>query len=307
MQLNKCPITLKTGFDTYSLQGIKEVFDNKRVPHILPFGKEELNDSYCIEHNETMQYKKYTIGRNKKKKLQLDSENNMYELLVCTNTSSQFQETWVANLHATYYIATHIYKITTLPSAIIYLPSGEPCVIQHACNTNRAGLQVWHKSAIGLTENNTITYQQIGELIDTYCPTAIIQKEHLLKQLVFNYLFSNGGLDATKICFVDYAQNNDVVIQASAALCNTRLFIQDKDMALPLLSEKNNETVTYQDFLLFAKQLGLLELRALRVLKNMTSKADAIKKFLALSFFSSDMQLKYYGLFNNRASRLKIK
>jgi serine/threonine-protein kinase HipA len=309
MQVNKCPITCKEGFETYSLQGVKQVFDNKRVSHILPFSKAALTDDFLVEKNEVLQYKIYSVGRNKKKKLQLAQEQAMFELLVCNN--SEDAKKLIDNFFITTYIARTIFGLPIAPASIIYFANGEPCFIYQSQKTNRDGEKIWHKTSQEICEEKNITssvsYKTIGELIDEYCPTALIQKELFFKRLIFNYLFSVGSVDAKQVSFKDVLNNDDVILSAATQLCNTRMYLQDNDMALQLSDTNNDEIVRHETFMDFAKQIGLHQLRAERTLQKMTSMSDKVRKLISSSELTSDMQVKYYGLYNNRASRLKKK
>lgn len=100
--------------------------------------------------------------------------------------------------------------------------------------------------------------------------------EEFYKQVVFNFLFSNGDAHLKNFSLLETAQS-DYVLSPAYDLINTRLHVKDPELALKdslfkddyyTPSFETNRFLAYDDFWEFGLKIGLLKSRLTKVLNE---------------------------------------
>jgi serine/threonine-protein kinase HipA len=323
-----CPGTLAPGFTTYSPKCIKEVFGGKRVSHILSFPspKTEGEQKRLLLENRSRisisgVQEKYSLKLNKKK-LELTDKGGEYILKPIPSDLLNVNEV-PANEHLTMQIAAQVFKLNAAKNALIFFADGVPAYITKRFDVKADGTRCLKEdfaSIAGFTSINkgkdykyNFSYKGIAKLIDAYIPAAIKAKEDFFKLVVFNYLFSNGDAHLKNFSRIDCKGEGDAFLAPAYDLINTRLHIDDGDMALHEgLYEKDYEHPSYgtygyyayDDFYEFGLRIGLVPVRIKRMLQNFLQHGEDVVNLTNLSFMSNDMKSIYLKLFNDKRIRL---
>lgn len=227
-----------------------------------------------------------------------------------------------ANEHLTMQIASQLYGINTAANALIYFQEGEPAYITKRFDIRPNGLK-WGKedfaSLAGMTSETSganfkhdYDYFRLGELIQKYVPAWRVEIEKYFALVVFNYLFSNGDAHLKNFALLE-SQEGDYLLSPAYDIINTRLHVDDSSFALNggLLSEdirSSNYSRTgkpeYQDFVMFGKQIGILESRIEKLLILFCERNALVDEMIHNSFLSEASQRGYLLEYNRRRNQL---
>lgn len=323
-----CPGTLASGYTTYSPKCIKELFGGKRVSHILSFPspKAEGEQKRLLLENRSRisisgVQEKYSLRLNKKT-LELTDKGGEFILKPIPSDLLNVNEV-PANEHLTMQIATQVFKLTTAKNALIFFADGVPAYITRRFDVKAdctRCLKEDFASIAGFTSVNkgkdfkyNFSYEGISKLIDAYIPAAIKAKEDFFKLVVFNYLFSNGDAHLKNFSRIDCKGEGDAFLAPGYDLINTRLHIDDGDMALHNgLYEKDYEYPSYgtygyyayDDFYEFGLRIGLVQVRVKRMLQNFLEHSEQVVRLVQHSFLSDEMKTIYLKLYDDKRKRL---
>ena len=323
-----CPGTLAPGYTTYSPKCIKELFDGKRVNHILSFPspKTEGEQKRLLLENRSRisisgVQEKYSLKLNKKT-LELTDKGGDYILKPIPSDLLHVNDV-PANEHLTMQIAAQVFKLNTAKNALIFFADGVPAYITKRFDVKKDRTRCLKEdfaSIAGFTSTNkgkdfkyNFSYEGIAKLINAYIPAAIKAKEDLFKLVIFNYLFSNGDAHLKNFSRIDCKGEGDAFLAPAYDLVNTRLHIDDGDMALhDGLYEKDYEHPSYatygyyayDDFYEFGLRIGLVQIRVKRMLQNFLEHSEQVILLTNQGFLSDKMKINYLKLYDDKRKRL---
>lgn len=323
-----CPGTLAAGFTTYSPKCRNEMFKGNRVSHILnfPSPQNEGEQKKLFIQNKTRisisgVQEKYSLkltGNN----LELTDKGGEY-ILKPIPADLMYVSQVPANEHLTMQIAAQVYKLPTAKNALIFFNDGVPAYITKRFDVKEDGTKCLKEDFASLAQVTTKTtgknykyeysYEEMAFLIDAFIPTAIKTKEFFFQLVVFNYLFSNGDAHLKNFSRMDCIGNGDAFLTPAYDLINTRLHVDDSDLALTDGLYKNDYTYAsyaaygfyaLDDFLEFGKRIGLLPQRAKRMILHFLDKTEQVEKLTQKSFLNDDMKAKYFTIYRDKHKRL---
>src|SRR5688500_8032531 len=134
-EIKQCPGTLADGFDTYSPLCLKNMFNKKKVSHILPYEaprNEEVEEQF-IENRKRIslsgvQEKLSMILEKNQLRLTHPGEQGTYILKPIPRDLKKVDQV-PANEHLTMQIARQIYGIKTAENALIFFQDGTPAYL----------------------------------------------------------------------------------------------------------------------------------------------------------------------------------
>jgi serine/threonine-protein kinase HipA len=220
MNLNEikyCPGTLAEGFSTYSPSCLRNLFNGKKVNHVLQYEQPQQNEDVAEQFIENR--KRISIS-GVQEKLSLILDKNILRL-----TKEGEQGTYIlkpiprdlkkvdqvpANEHLTMQIAKQVYGINTADNAMIFFKNGSPAYITKRFDVKAEG-EKWGKedfaTLAGKTKDNAganfkyeYSYEEMGMLIQKFVPAWRVEIEKYFSLVVFNLLFSNGDQLKGTIC-----------------------------------------------------------------------------------------------------------
>ena len=229
-----------------------------------------------------------------------------------------------ANEQVTMEIARQVFGINTALCALVHFSDGTPAYITKRFDVKENGeriLQEDFAQVAGLTPDANgsnykydFSYQQIAELMKRYVSAYSIEAEKFFKLVLFNYVVCNG--DAHVKNFSIHAPNADGIFKLTPAydLLNTTLHVQELGRcALELFSDdfetdffKVNAFYGKDDFMEFAKRIGIREIRATRFIEGFCDSYEKICELLSRSFLSKRSQSIYKRLVQDRIKALKM-
>jgi serine/threonine-protein kinase HipA len=316
----------KVAKNEYCLTCRKKLFGGKRVATILDFDKPKA-ENIAIYNEYTkrlsisgvqLKYSLKLVGD----KLELCETNGQYILkpipiadhLVYMNDAPE-------NEHLTMQIASQIFKIKTAHNALIYFQDGTPAYLIKRFDVKVDGTKYIQEDFAQITNRTKEThgesykyegsYFEIGELIKKYVPASMIAIENFFKIIVFNYIFSNGDAHLKNFSLI---RNDFGEMQLSPCydLMSTIIHTPgERDTALDLY-DKDHESEYYaayghygkNEFIEFAKKLGLVEVRYLRIINEFKQKESEVDHFSKKQMLSKEASKIYFKNYKTRLQRL---
>ena len=323
-----CPGCYKPNIEGYCPVCRKELFDGKKVAHILPFEKPQ-DDNHSMYSQKT---KGLSIsGVQLKYSLKLDGSN-----LVLTDKGGEYilkpippsieikmNDQAPENEHLTMQIARK-YGIDTAANALIYFADGTPAYITRRFDLKPAGgkyqqedfTQILGKAKANAGENFKYTgsYEDIGKAMRKFVPAYFPQAERLFEIILFNFIFSNGDAHLKNFSLIEAEGMGDYVLSKSYDLMNTRLHIDpDTDTALEMYEgDMDDEFYAVQGeygqhhFRELARRLGMQETRADRLIYKFLQKQDVVVKMIDGSFLNEKAKLLYKKTYHERVRRMGL-
>lgn len=322
-----CPGTLAKGFTTYSPKCRKEMFDGKKVNHILNFSspqKEGAQQQLFIENKTRISIsgvqEKYSLKLNGNS-LELTDRHGQYILKpIPTDLLNVTQVP--ANEHLTMQIAAQVFKLPVAKNALIFFDDGLPAYITKRFDVKENGERCLKEdfaslanvsNAVGKNYKYDYSYAAMADLIDKYFPSAVLAKETFFQLIVFNYLFSNGDAHLKNFSRIDCSANGDAFLAPAYDLINTRLHVKDEDLALKegLYPEDMNHpsfdhfgSYAYDDFQHFGEKIGLLPVRVKRMISKFLKDEEKVYSLISRSFLNEKSKTDYKALYDDRRQRL---
>ena len=309
----------------YCLSCRKKLFDGKRVSTLLEFDKPKAeNMTMYNEHSKRMSISgvqlKYSLKLNGNK-LELCETNGQYIIKpIPTPDHLEMMEDAPENEHLTMQIASQIFNIKTAHNALIYFKDGTPAYITRRFDVKGDGTKYIQEDFAQITNRTKEThgesykyegsYLEIGELIKKYVPASMIAIENFFKVILFNYIFSNGDAHLKNFSLIrnDFGE---MELSPSYDLMSTIIHTPgERDTALDLF-EKDHESEYYAtyghygrtEFIEFAKRLGIVEVRYMRVINEFVENESSVYDFIQNSSLSNNSIGSFITSFKSRVKR----
>ena len=324
-----CPGRLTEGFNSYSPAFLRRMFDGKQVSHILPYDAPQANE---VDAAKFMENRKRISISGVQEKMSLLLDKNKLRL-----TEVGEQGTYIlkpiprdlikvgqvpANEHLTMQIAAQVYGINTAENGLIFFKDGSPAYITKRFDTKPDGLK-WGKedfaTLAGRTKDNagtdfkyTYSYEAAAALIREFAPAWRVEIEKYFIVVVFNYLFLNGDAHLKNFSLLE-SETGDYFFSPAYDLLNTRLHVDDSDFALDhglFADDYSSETFKKtlhrgkQDFIEFAKRIGVKEDRQKKILEPFLLKQPIVELLVNHSFLDEREKRGYLMEYNSRNNRL---
>ncbi len=329
IDLEVCPGTLAEGFTTYSPKCRRELFNGKKVSHILPFSSpqnEGAQQLLFLENKTRISIsgvqEKYSIKLNDNK-LELTDRHGEYILKpIPTDLLNVTQVP--ANEHLTMQIAAQVFKLPVAKNALIFFDDGLPAYITKRFDVKENGERCLKEDfaslanmsiAVGKNYKYDYNYAAMAELIDRYFPSAVLAKETFFQLIVFNYLFSNGDAHLKNFSRLDCSAKGDAFLAPAYDLINTRLHVKDEDLALKdgLYPEdlkhpsfEHFGSYAYDDFQHFGEKIGLLPARVKRMISKFLKDEEKVYGLISKSFLNEKTKADYKRLYDDKRGRLNF-
>lgn len=328
-EINNCPGTLAKGFTTYSKTCLKNVFNNKKVSHILPYQPSHISEENAEIFRENrlhisisgVQEKLSIILKNNKLRLTNAGEQGTHILKPIPKDLKNVDQV-PANEHLTMQIAKQIYGINTAENAVIFFKNGEIAYITKRFDVKDDGKKLSIEdfaSLAGKTAENAgpdykykYSYEELASLIKKYIPAYIIEIEKYFVQVVFNYLFSNGDAHLKNFSILE-STYGDYFLSPAYDLINTHMHVNDSDFALENGLFKDdfqsniNYNMTKEDFLEFGIRIGIKERRINKSLSPFIEKQPDVEQLTKRSFLNNSRKKEYILHYNTKLNILNSK
>lgn len=308
----------------YCLSCRKKLFGGKRVPTVLDFDKPKAeNMTMYNEYSKRMsisgvqlKYSLQLLGD----KLALSETKGQYIIKpIPTADHLEMMEDAPENEHLIMQIASQIFNIKTAHNALIYFKDGTPAYITKRFDVKDDGSKCIQEDFAQITNRTKEThgesykyegsYLEIGELIKKYVPASMIALENFFKIILFNYIFSNGDAHLKNFSLIrnDFGE---MELSPSYDLMSTIIHTPNESDAALELFDKDFDSAYYDtygyygrmEFVEFAKRLGIVEIRYLRIIESFIKKEPQVVSLIQNALLSNAAK---QFLLQNLQSRLK--
>ncbi|MBX7043875.1 MAG: HipA domain-containing protein [Ignavibacteria bacterium] len=328
-EIRYCPGTLAEGFSAYSPICLRNLFNRKKVSHVLPYEPPQQNDKVA---EAFMDNRKHISISGVQEKLSLLLEKNVLRL-----TKEGEQGTYIlkpiprdlkrvdqvpANEHLTMQIAKQVYGLKTAENAMIFFKNGSPAYITKRFDVKEdagkwgkedfATLAGKSKDIAGANFKYEYSYEEIGLLIQEYVPAWRVEIEKYFSLVVFNFLFSNGDAHLKNFSLLE-SSKGDYLLSPAYDLINTKLHVDDTDFALDkglfsddFMSEqyKKSGHPSKSDFTEFARRIGVKEKRIEKLIMPFLQKQPFMETLVDHSYLSDGNKRGYLQMYNTRRNYL---
>lgn len=328
-EIKYCPGTLAEGFDTYSITCLRNVFNGKKVSHILPFTSPQHSEEVVALFMENM---KHISISGVQQKLSLIQEKNVLRLTKQDEIGTHILKPIPAylkkagmvpaNEHLTMQTARQVYGINTAENALIFFQDGTPAYITKRFDVKQDGGK-WGKEDFATLAGKTkdiagenykyeFSYEELGLLLKKYAPAWQTDIEKFFTIVVFNFLFSNGDAHLKNFSLLE-TSNGDHVLSPAYDLINSRMHVDDTDFAFSKgLFADNFKSAAYKknnhpgktDFIEFGNRIGVSEKRIEKLLRPFLEKNSLQETLVERSFLDDANKRGYQMMFNTKRNYL---
>lgn len=328
-EIRYCPGTLADGYSTYSPSCIRNMFNGKRVSHILPYDQPENNEQVKEQFMENrkrisisgVQEKLSFLLEKNSLRLTKEGEQGTYILKPIPRDLKKVDQV-PANEHLTMQIAKQVYGVNTAENAMIFFKNGSPAYITKRFDVKDEKSK-WGKedfaTLAGKTQDNAgpnfkydYSYEEAGLLLQKYVSAWRVEIEKYFSLVVFNFLFSNGDAHLKNFSLLE-SSKGDYFLSPAYDLVNTRLHVDDTDFALEKgLFADDFKSEQYKkfghpsksDFSEFAKRIGVIESRFAKLIDPFLERQPFVEKLINHSFLSDANKRAYLLMYNTKRNYL---
>lgn len=225
------------------------------------------------------------------------------------------------NEHLTMQIAAQVFGIETADSALISFKDGSPAYITKRFDVRQDGshhqqedlCQVLGRSRQTHGENFKYdgNYLEIADMIRKYIGAYPAALENFFRQILFNYLFSNGDAHLKNFSFIR-SDSGDYQLSPAYDMLSTVLHSpHESDTALDLY--ENSFDGPYHsvygcygqaEFRLLAEKSGIKQIRSERILTHLLSFRDEVVEMINRSSLREDIKVRYQDNYLNKLKRM---
>jgi serine/threonine-protein kinase HipA len=323
----KCAGCYKDTKEGYCLSCRKKLFGGIKISATLSFDAPKENNLESFqEHSKRLSISgvqlKYSL-KLENKTLQLCETGAEYILKPISFARQLVHlESTPENEHLTMQKASQIFGISTAANGLIFFKDGQPAYITRRFDVGPGGKKYLQEDFAQLTNRTRDThgeifkyegsYKEIGGLINRFAAAAIPSLEKFFQLVVFNYVISNGDAHLKNFSLFRDETGEYKLTPAYDLLSSVIHSPQESDTALNLY-EGDYQSEFYEayghygrsDFLEFARRLGIIEIRAKRILDDFLNKKDQMICMVQNSFLLEEVKTIYINNLEGKIKRLR--
>jgi serine/threonine-protein kinase HipA len=215
------------------------------------------------------------------------------------------------NEHLTMQVARQVFGMETAACALVAFQGGELAYLARRFDVLPDGgrllqedfAQIAGRSGETHGENYKYdsSYEEIGELIRRHVAAYAIDLEHYFKLVVFNYVVNNGDAHIKNFSLIRSEATGEYSLSPAYDLLNTRLHLPNETQTALELFKDGFETKSFQlnafyardDFVEFARRLGLVEKRVLKILESFAALRPAVFALIDSSLLTLECKRLY--------------
>lgn len=312
--MTRCPGCFKVGHKTFCRGCQTRLFGREKAPFTLPFSRPEYDRAKLAVIPGRMSISgiqaKMSLALNAGR-LEMVASGGEYILKPRPHGPFERLEMVPINEHLTMQIARQVFKIAVAENALVAFEDGELAYLVRRFDVQpdgRRSLQEDFAQIAARTEEShgmgykyDGSYEEIGRLIRRHVAASAVDLERFFTLVAFNYLVNNGDAHLKDFSLIKGEPIDEYSLTPAYDLLNTRLHLPDETpTALELFEDgfetesfKANAFYAYDDFVVFAQRLGLVEIRYKRILERFVSAQDAVFSLVERSIFSKECK-KFY-------------
>jgi serine/threonine-protein kinase HipA len=301
---------------------IKDFFNGNNI-NTLDFDKSGFM-SARIDLKDTMSISgvqdKISLGFNDAKTLLPAESNGRYILKPQPNSEFKNFNDIPANEHLSMQLSASVFKIDTAKSALVKFKDGELAYITKRFDyiSTENTIKYDQEDFCSVLDTNSTTagknykyessYEEISLSIDKYVAASRIAQEDFLRRVIFNFLISNGDAHLKNFSLIRI--DKEMRLSPSYDLLNTRIHVNDGEMALDLLKDSEFTNAyndlgfySYADIQEFSKRQGIKKKRLDKIIDEIESYTLSVEEMIASSFLSEKMKELYMSMYKNNLDK----
>jgi serine/threonine-protein kinase HipA len=317
----------------YCKKCLKELFDGRKVDHILSFNSPDKEESDLFtNHTQKISISgvqvKYSL-KLEENKLVLTEKGGQYILKPVPSGQFKNLDQAPANEHVTMQLAKQLFKIKVPPNALIYFQDGSPAYLVRRFDVKSdarlpdgqgtksqqedfAQLAQITEETHGKNYKYDLSYEEIGGLMKQYIAMYQVEVEKFFRLVIFNYIFSNGDAHVKNFSVIQTETDDYILTPAYDLLCTRIHTPGEADMALTLFKDDFSEAYnaigfyTQFDFLLLGRRLGIKESRVSRIINEFINGQEVVMELIDRSFLKPEIKASYKEFYQNKLNRLNM-
>ena len=312
-----CPGCFKGEDNAFCGRCRKRLFGGKKVPRVLPFSRPAYNEKKLAVASDRMSLSGIQTKISlvlKDGRLEMVGSGGEYILKPIPQGVFQRLEVVPINEHLTMQLARQVFRIDVADNALVEFADGEVAYLVRRFDVQPDGLvtrrslqedfaQIACRSeeTHGKNYKYDFSYEEIGDLIRRHVAAAPVDLERYFTLVVFNYLVNNGDAHIKNFSLIRSEDTGEYRLTPAYDLLNTRLHVPTESRtALELFkgdyateSYEANAFYAYDDFVVFAHKLGLVETRYRRILQGFVDRKEAVFSLIDRSILPEDCKRLY--------------
>jgi serine/threonine-protein kinase HipA len=309
-----CPGCFKEGDDIFCRQCRRRLFGGKKVPRVLPFSRPAYNEKRLAITSDRMSISGIQIKISlalKDGRLEMVEAGGAYILKPIPQGVFQRPDVVPINEHLTMQIARQVFKIDVADNALVQFADGEMAYLVRRFDVQPDGkrslqedfAQIASRSeeSHGPNYKYDFSYEEIGDLISRHVAASVVDLERYFTLVVFNYLVNNGDAHTKNFSLIRSEDTGEYRLTPAYDLLNTRLHLPNESRTALQLFKGNYATESYEanafyaydDFVVFAQKLGLVETRFKRILQSFADRKEAVFSLIDRSILQDDCKQLY--------------
>ena len=307
---------LASGYDTYSPNGRKYLFDGKKIDCNLDFsfyGEDSTDNLASNMQNLSIsgaQEKYSAVLDGHKIRLANKNEQGTYILKPAPADKIKDRKEIPANEHLTMQIANQAYGIDTAKNGLCFDSNGDVVYITRRYDVT--GERKLNQEDFASLTGHTLekdggnfkydgSYSDIANCIKKEISAWMVAMEQFFKLMVFNYIFGNGDAHLKNFSILNTGTEN--ILAPAYDLINTKMHINGDDIGLAngfaqdFCKSDNYEKTGHpcrDDFFRFGTQIGLQSKRVEDILDKFSSFEPKVYSLIYNSFLSTDKHKRNY-------------
>jgi serine/threonine-protein kinase HipA len=321
-QINFCPGTLAANHSNYSNLCLKQMFEGKKISHILSYedlSKASLKSDLFLETQKRVsvsgvQEKFSFIVVDNELRLTKNGEQGTYILKTAPEKIKNALE-MPANEHLTMQIAAQVYKIETAANCLIFFGNSVPALLVKRFDITKEAKKFGLEDFASLAQKTPQThgadykyqgnYFELFEILKKNVTSFKIESLKLYKLIIFNFLFSNGDAHLKNFSIIETVMG-DYKMSPAYDLLNSRIHVDDHDFALEdgLLPKNLKKGKVKTQFLKLAELSDISEKNAIEILNFMCSLSEKVENIIQRSFLSDKLKRNYFQSYQTRLKKI---
>ncbi len=299
--MNRCAGCFKESLAPFCVACRRRLFDGKKVASVLPFTRPAYNETKLNITDQRIsisgvQTKISLVLKNQQ--LEMTESGGQYILKPIPNSELELTHLIPINEHLTMQMARQIFEIDTAVNALVQFADKEPAYLVRRFDVHSDGsrslqedfaqVATMSEETHGKNYKYDYSYEQIGELIKKYVAASKVDLEKFFKLVLFNYVVHNGDAHLKNFSLIRHDATGEYRLAPAYDLLNTRLHVPNESRtALDLFQDdyetpsfKANGYCAYDEFVEFAKRLGLVETRYQRFIQEFIDGQEKMNRFI---------------------------
>ena len=312
-----CPGCFKGKEDAFCGGCRKRLFGGKKGPRVLPFSRPAYNETKLAVASDRMSISGIQTKISlvlKDGRLEMVGSGGEYILKPIPQGVFQRLNVVPINEHLTMQIARQVFKINVAENALVEFADGEVAYLVRRFDVQPDGLvtrrslqedfaQIASRSeeTHGKNYKYDFSYEEIGDLIRRHVAASPVDLERYFTLVVFNYLVNNGDAHIKNFSLIRSEDTGEYRLTPAYDLLNTRLHVPTESRTALELFKDDCATESYEanafyacdDFVVFARKLGLVETRYKRILLSFADQKEAVFSLIDRSILPDDCKQLY--------------